>query len=368
MNRVPFFSLQKVHHDAQRELENAFKRVLDSSYYVLGNEVSAFEAEFAQFCDVRHAIGVGNGLDALTLILKGLGVQAGDEVIVPAHTFIASWLAVDQAGAKLVPVEVDPSTFNIDPEAVRARIGTRTKAILAVHLYGRPAPIDELLAIAEPHGVAVIEDAAQAHGAVNRGRRTGGLGLAAAFSFYPTKNLGALGDGGAVTTNDDELARRVRMLRNYGSQEKYVHEISGTNSRLDELQAAFLRVKLAAVDDQNAARRDIAARYSQGLKDCPNLTLPAPVEDGDEHVYHLYVVRSPKREALRTKLDSRGISTLVHYPIPCFSQDCYKGAAFADSFDLSKQLADEVLSLPMWPGMSDDMVDQVIAAVREACA
>lgn len=368
MNRVPFFSLQKVHHDAQQELESSFRRVFESSYYVLGNEVATFEAEFAKFCGARHAIGVGNGLDALTLIFKAMGLGPDDEVIVPAHTFIASWLAVDQAGAKLVPVEVDPLTYNIDPEAVRSRIGERTKAILAVHLYGRPAPIDELKAIAEPHGIAVIEDAAQSHGAIHRGRRTGSLGLAAAFSFYPTKNLGALGDGGAITTSDDELARRVRMLRNYGSQEKYVHEIRGTNSRLDELQAAFLKAKLGSLDEQNAARRGIAARYSHGLADCRNLTLPSPVDHADEHVWHLYVVRTPKRDALRAELDSRGISTLVHYPIPCFGQDAYRGSAFPESFELSQRLADEVLSLPMWPGMSDDMVDQVIAAVLEACS
>ena len=368
MDRVPFFSLQKVHRDAKQDLEGAFQRVFESSYYVLGSEVTAFENEFAHFCGTRHAVGVGNGLDALTLIFRALGVGPDDEIIVPAHTFIASWLAIDQAGAKLVPVEVDPDTYNIDPEAVRRRVSERTKAILAVHLYGRPAPIDELLAIAEPRGIAVIEDAAQAHGAINRGRRTGSLGLAAAFSFYPTKNLGALGDGGAVTTSDDELARRIRMLRNYGSHEKYVHEIRGTNSRLDEVQAGFLRAKLGLLDEQNAARRSIAARYSRGLQGCPNLILPRDVDAGDEQVWHLYVVRSPERDTLRAKLDGLGIATMVHYPIPCFGQDAYAGEFVSGSFGLSRRLADEVLSLPMWPGMSDEMVDRVIAAVRGCCS
>ncbi|GLS46547.1 aminotransferase [Methylobacterium brachythecii] len=349
-------------------LEDAFRRVFESSYYILGKEVASFETEYARFCGVRHAIGVGNGLDALTLILRALDIGPGDEVIAPAHTFIASWLAIDQVGATLVPVEVDPTTYNIDPDAVRKSIGERTKAILAVHLYGRPAPIDDLVQIAREYSIPVIEDAAQAHGAIYRGQRTGSLGLAAAFSFYPTKNLGALGDGGAITTNDDEFARRVRMLRNYGSQQKYVHEIIGTNSRLDELQAAFLRAKLRFLDEQNALRRSIASRYAEGLSECPDLVLPAPADDGDEHVWHLYVVQSPKRDALQAGLEQRGIATLIHYPVPCFSQDAYKEHKFSNKFSISQTIADRVLSLPMWPGMSDEMVEQVIAAVLEVCS
>jgi dTDP-4-amino-4,6-dideoxygalactose transaminase len=368
MDHVPFFSLEKVHQDAREELKSAFQRVLDSSYYVLGTEVSAFEGEFAQYCGARHAIGVGNGLDALTLILKSLNIGPGDEVIVPAHTFIASWLAIDQAGAKPVPVEVDPITYNIDPLAVSKCIGERTKAILAVHLYGRPAPIDDLIEIARPKNIAVIEDAAQAHGALYHGRRVGNLGVAAAFSFYPTKNLGALGDGGAITTSDDDLAKRMRMLRNYGSQKKYIHEIKGTNSRLDEIQAAFLRAKLGSLDYQNSLRRSIAERYAEGLKDCPNLILPAPVDEGDEHVWHLYVIRSTRRDIIQRELSSRGIATLVHYPVPCSDQGAYKEINKSEAFGISRQIAGEVLSLPMWPGLSDTMIDKVVVALREICA
>ena len=366
MRQVPFFSLAKVHADV--DLNSVFERVRDSSYFILGRELASFERAFESYCNVRHAIGVGNGLDAVALIFRALDLGADDEVIVPAHTFIASWLGVDQAGAKLVPVEVDPATYNLDPEEVRKSIGERTKAILAVHLYGRPAPVEALLEIATPRGIAVIEDAAQAHGALHRGRRTGGLGFAAAFSFYPTKNLGALGDGGAVTTNDDALAERLRMLRNYGSKEKYVHELKGVNSRLDELQAAFLKAKLAHVDAQNQSRREIAARYGRGLRGCPGLTLPGPVEDGDELVWHVYVVRAVRRVVLRASLEARGVATMIHYPIPCFEQGAYRDGQFAGRFSLSRRLAGEVLSLPIWPGMPTEDVEHVIEAVRESCA
>lgn len=366
--RIPFFTLESLHREGRDELNSAFHRVLDSSHLILGNEVSKFEKNFANYCEVSQAIGVGNGLDALTLILRALDIGLDDEVIVPAHTFIASWLAVDQVGARLVPVEVNEATCNIEPSAVAAAISPRTKAIIAVHLYGRPAPMDELISIAEPYGISVIEDAAQAHGARLAGRRTGSLGRAAAFSFYPTKNLGALGDGGAVTTNDQGLAERIRRLRNYGSTEKYRHEVVGTNSRLDELQAAFLNTKLPHLDKKNTRRREIAHRYEVGLRDCLGLKLPQSDRLGDEQVWHLYVVRSTRRDELKLLLEKRGISTLIHYPIPCYLQGAYVGRVPSPELNLSKQLAAEVLSLPMWPEMPDTNIERVINEVHNAMA
>ena len=361
---VPFFSLDALHRELQPAMESAFSRVLHSSSFILGAELSGFEDEFAAFCGTSHAIGVASGLDALTLILRALELSPEDEVIVPAHTFIATWLAVDHAGARLVPIEVDAGTFNMDPRLVRQAITPRTRAIIAVHLYGRVAAMDEILEIARPAGIAVIEDAAQAHGACLDGRRTGSLGTAAAFSFYPTKNLGALGDGGAVTTSDPDLAARIRLLRNYGSQVKYQHEMIGFNSRLDELQAAFLTVKLAGLEEKNERRRAIAARYEAGLRDCPDIVLPRP--SGDDNVWHLYVIRSNRRRTLQAALRKRGVTTLIHYPVACHKQGAYADRAFSQDLSLSERLADEVLSLPLWPEMAYDDVDRVIEAVRRA--
>lgn len=353
---VPFLDIAAAHRELRESLDSAWNRVRDSGWYILGREVEAFEKAFAAYCGVRHCIGVGNGLDALILLLKAAGIGPGDEVIVPSNTYIATWLAVTHVGAKPVPVEPDSRTFNIDPRLVEAAIGPRTRAILAVHLYGQPADMAALRAIAERHRLRLFEDAAQSHGATDRGRRCGALGDGAAFSFYPGKNLGALGDGGAVTTDNDELARVIRMLRNYGSSEKYRHELVGYNSRLDELQAAFLRVKLPVLDEWNDRRRRIAGHYTDRLANT-RLLLPE-VEPGCEPVWHLFVVRHPERERLSRQLAEAGIGTVIHYPTPPHKQDAYIGMKDL-ALPIAEQLHAEVLSLPIGPHMTDDQVEYV---------
>ncbi|MFZ5874873.1 MAG: DegT/DnrJ/EryC1/StrS family aminotransferase [Nitrospirota bacterium] len=359
---VPFLDLRPLYQELREELDAASRRVLASGRYILGNELDAFEREFAAYCGTRHCIGVGNGLDALHVILRGLGIGAGDEVIVPAHTFIATWLAVSYAGAAPVPIEPDPRTYNVEPGAIEAAITPRTKAIVVVHLYGQPADMDAVNAVAARHGIPVIEDAAQAHGARYKGRRAGSLGLAAGFSFYPGKNLGAFGDGGAVTTDDAALADAVRSLRNYGSAQKYVHDRMGFNTRLDELQAALLRVKLSKLDEWNVRRARIANAYLTGLAgDGVGVELPV-VPPWAEPVWHLFVVRVGQRDGLQTRLRSAGIETLVHYPIPPHRQGAY---AWADrSYPVTEDLHRRVLSLPMGPTMTRDQADQVIHAIR----
>ncbi|MBV8786788.1 MAG: DegT/DnrJ/EryC1/StrS family aminotransferase [Mycobacterium sp.] len=363
---VPFFSLGRQHKELGHDLGAAAKRVIASDSLILGPQTARFEAEFAAYCGVRHAIGVGNGLDALTLILRGLDIGPGDEVIVPGHTFVATWLAVTHAGATIVPADIDLGTYNIDAGAVAAAITPRTRAIIAVHLYGRPVALDRLADLAAAHGVALIEDAAQAHGATWRGRRVGSLGRAAAFSFYPTKNLGALGDGGAVTTNDVALAERVRRLRSYGSEKKYCHEEQGVNSRLDELQAAFLLEKLTLLDRKNARRGEIARLYGQLLSGLPGLTLPSMDVDA-EAVWHLYVVRTTGRATIQQALAQDCIGSLIHYPLPPHRQPAYSRTPLANArLPRSDLAAEQVLSLPMWPEMTDDEVAFVAAAVRRA--
>jgi dTDP-4-amino-4,6-dideoxygalactose transaminase len=359
---IPFLDLKAINLRYREELHAALERVFDSGWFILGREVEAFERQFAACCGVAHCIGVGNGLEALHLVLRAWGIGAGDEVLVPSNTYIATWLAVSYAGALPVPVEPDAGTCNIDPARIEAAITPRTRAIIPVHLYGQPAQMDAIMVIAERHGLRVLEDAAQAHGARFKGRMTGGLGHAAGFSFYPGKNLGALGDAGAVTTNDPVLAERVRLLRNYGSRVKYHNEVRGFNSRLDELQAAFLLVKLAHLDADNARRRQIAALYSEGLAGCA-LRLPV-VAEGAEPVWHLYVVRAQERDALQGRLESLGIGTLIHYPIPPHQQPAYAGGPGA-SYPLAEQMAREVISLPMGPHLSDEQVACVIRACRE---
>lgn len=361
----PFLDLAGINRRDEAALTEAFQRVLRSGWYVLGVEVAAFESEYAVACGVAHAIGVGNGLDALTLILRGyrqLGRLAdGDEVILPDNSFVATALAVSEAGLAPVLVEPDVHTFNIDPAAVEAAIGPRTRAIIAVHLYGRLADMQRLRAIADQHGLLLIEDAAQAHGAVDaQGRVAGALGDAAGFSFFPVKNLGALGDAGALTTQDDALAEQVRKLRNYGSSRKYVHELRGVNSRLDELQAALLRAKLARLDDDAQARRNLAARYLSGI-DNPYLHLPLVPEVSGSHVWHQFVLRCEQRDALQAHLERKGVPSLIHYPTPIHRQTAY--AEFVDlNLPLSCRLAGEVLSLPIYPGMTDEWVEQTIEA------
>lgn len=362
MSRVKFGDLAALHAPLREELDAAYRRVMDKGWFITGTELESFEREFAACCRAKHAIGVANGLEALHLILRAYGIGAGDEVIVPANTFIATWLAVSQAGAGPVPVEPDAATYNIDPEQVEAHITPRTKAIIAVHLYGQMADVPALRQIADRHDLRLIEDAAQAHGATAHGQTAGSAGDAAGFSFYPGKNLGALGDGGAVTTNDDALADKLRLLRNYGSREKYRHEIAGYNSRLDEMQAAFLRVKLEWLERWNVQRREQAANYTKGLSGLPGLVLPF-VPDWSTPVWHLYVVRTAQRDALQAWLDAGGIDTQVHYPIPPHLQGAYRdsGIAAEGSLPFSERLHREVLSLPIGAHLTPDQQQQVIA-------
>jgi dTDP-4-amino-4,6-dideoxygalactose transaminase len=363
MNDVPFLDLRAPYLELKAELDEAVHRVLESGWYVLGPEVEAFEEAYADYCGARHAVAVANGLDALHLALRAMGVGEGDEVVVPSNTYIATWLAVSQCGARPVPVEPDPRTYNLDPSRVEEALTPRTKVLLPVHLYGQPADLAPLLRLARKHGLSVLEDAAQAHGARYRGRRIGAHGDAVAWSFYPGKNLGALGDGGAVTTDDAELAGRLRVLRNYGSREKYVNEVRGYNSRLDPLHAAALRVKLKHLDAWNARRSAVAAAYLRGLSDV-GLTLPS-VPAWADPAWHLFVVRHPRRDALQRALSAAGVGTLIHYPIPPHRQQAYRSAGWhQDAFPLASQLAGEVLSLPMGPHLSAEQVAQVIAQVR----
>lgn len=364
--KVPFLELRPTYDELRAEMDAAYRRVMESGCYLFGAELDAFEAEYAAYCGVKHCIAVGNGLDALHLILRACDIGPGDEVLVPSHTFIATWLAVSYAGAAPVPVEVNPRTGNLAPERLEAAITPRTRAILPVHLYGQPADMDAILAVARRHGLKVIEDNAQASGAGYKTRRTGGLGDAAGHSFYPGKNLGAFSDAGAVTTNDAALAERVRALRNYGSRRKYFHELKGFNSRLDELQAAFLRVKLRRLDDWNARRRQIAARYLEALRGVPGLILPQ-VPDWAEPVWHLFVVRHPERDRLQQKLAESGIGTLIHYPVPPHLSGAYAERGWKrGALPIAESLADTVLSLPMGPHLTEEQIETVVDAVWQA--
>ena len=363
--KTPFLDFQETHLEIGQELDAAYDRVLNSGWFILGQEVEAFEREFAAYCEAEHCVGVGNGLEALHLILRAYGIGPGDEVIVPANTYIATWLAVSYAGAKPVPVEPDARTYNLDPALLEAAITPATRAILPVHLYGQPADLDPINALAARHGLKVIEDAAQAHGAWYKGRRVGGLGDAAGFSFYPGKNLGALGDGGAVVTHDADLAERVRMLRNYGSRVKYHNAVKGFNSRLDEVQAALLRVKLRRLDAWNARRRVAAARYLDGLAGS-ELGLPF-VPDWAEPVWHRFVVRHPQRDALQQRLQQAGIGTMIHYPIPPHLQPAYAELGFGvGAFPITEAMHREVLSLPMGPQLTAMEQARVVAAIQSA--
>jgi len=339
---------------------------MESGWYILGAEVVAFEVEFAEYCQTKHCVGVGNGLEALHLILRAMGIGPGDEVIVPSNTYIATWLAVSYAGATPVPVEPDDRTYNIDPSLIEAAITPRTKAIIPVHLYGQPADMDQINNIANKFGLKVIEDAAQAHGALYKGHRAGSLADAAGFSFYPGKNLGAFGDGGAITTNDAALADKIRVLRNYGSQIKYHNEVKGYNSRLDELQAAFLRVKLTKLDEWNARRRQVAMQYFQELPKKKELILPF-VPTWAEPVWHLFVVRHSQRVSFQKKLKEAGVDTMIHYPIPPHLQPAYADLGYnSGEFPLSEEIHHQVISIPIFPGMTKIQVDSVIMAVFNA--
>lgn len=360
---IEFVNLDAVNKKHCAGLLEVSKRVIDSGWYILGPELEAFEQEFADFCRARHCVGVGNGLDALKLILRALRIGPGDEVIAPANTFIATWLAISSVGAKIVPVDPVPSTYNIDVAAVRAALTPRTRAVIAVHLYGQPAEMEQLASLLSARGVALVEDAAQAHGATLNGRRAGSLGLAAAFSFYPTKNLGALGDGGAITTDDAELASICRRLRNYGATTKYHHEALGVNSRLDELQAAFLRLKLKSLDDDNRRRSVLVDRYISNLEGT-GLTLPVTIP-GASPVWHLFVVRHPKRETLIDALKRHDIQFGIHYPRACHLQPAYSNMP-RPHLPLSEHLQDQVLSLPLSSAHTLDEVDTVSTVLAEA--
>lgn len=362
---IPLLDLSAGYRELQSEIDAAVSHALASGVYIGGPEVEAFEHEFAAYTQAQHCVGVGNGLNALHLTLRAMDVGPGDEVIVPSNTYIATWFAVSHCGATPVPVEPDVHTFNIDPGRVEAAITPRTRVILPVHLYGQPAEMDAILAIARKHGLRVLEDAAQAHGARYKGRRLGAHSDAVAWSFYPGKNLGAMGDGGAVTTDNAQIAERVRVLGNYGSREKYVNDVQGYNSRLDPLQAAILRVKLAHLDEWNARRGAIARRYQQDLAGC-GLTLPQVPEWADP-AWHLYVVQHPRRDALQRALTDAGVGTLIHYPIPPHRQKAYAHASWGQGFfPIAERMAAEVLSLPMGPQLQKDQLDPVLAAIRKA--
>ena len=385
--KIPFLDIHAGYLELKDGFDAAYHRVMDSGWVLLGEETRAFEAEFAAYGETKHCVAVGNGLDALQLVLRAWDIGPGDEVIVPAHTFIATWLAVSNVGARPVPVEPDEATCNIDAERMEAAITPRTKAIIPVHLYGQPADMDPVMALAEKHGLKVLEDNAQAQGARYKGRRTGSLGHAAAASFYPGKNLGAFGDAGAVTTGDDNLADRVRMLRNYGSTVKYRHELTGLNSRIDELQAAFLRVKLRHLDQWNARRKALASEYLSHLPAAVsvrrgglrlsslNCLRPSPPRYGSQlllpivpswadPVWHLFVIRHPKRDALQEKLSNDGIQTVIHYPVPPHLSGAYAGMGFKrGDFPIAEKLAGEVLSLPIGPHLTSESIEAVCRAV-----
>ena len=362
---IPFLDLKSIQMKQRGELIAAMERVLDSGWYILGVEVQEFEAEYAAYCQVAHCVGVANGLDALSLSLRALDIGPGDEVIVPSNTYIATWLAVTHVGATCVPVEPDAATYNIDPGLIEQAITPRTRAIMPVHLYGQPADMAVIMSVAQRHHLAVIEDAAQAHGAVCRGKKVGSHSDLVAWSFYPGKNLGAIGDGGAVTTNDAGLAERLKILRNYGSQKKYHNIEIGYNSRLDELQAAFLRVKLVQLDNDTARRREIANIYIEHLAGL-DLVLPYVPEWADP-AWHLFAIRHDNRDALAERLLADGVGTMIHYPIAPHMQPAYAHLGYVEGqFPVSEMMHANVLSLPMGPTMTDGEVEQVVNTLRRS--
>jgi dTDP-4-amino-4,6-dideoxygalactose transaminase len=360
---VPFVDIAAQDDPLAPELHDVFAGLVRESDWILGKELDAFEGEFAEYCGAEHAIGTDSGLSALELALRAMGVGPGDEVITVANTFVATALAITHAGAMPVLVDVDEDSHCLDPSLLEHAVTERTRAIVPVHLYGRAAEIDEIIAFARRHGLVVVEDACQAHGARYRGRRVGSLGDAAAFSFYPAKNLGAYGDGGIVVTNDADLDERIRLLRNYGQRTKNEHEVQGFNRRLDTLQAAILRRKLRKLDEWNESRRRVASEYAQALSDS-DVALPANDDDSRESVWHLYVVRSNARDALREHLSAHGIQTGIHYPTPVHLQPAYRALGYGKgSFPVSERLAKEILSLPMHPMMTNGAVSEVADAV-----
>ena len=365
IKNIPFLDMKSPYLELKDELDNAYHRVMESGWFIFGEEVEAFENEFASYCGAQHCIGVGNGLEALHLIFRGYEIGPGDEVIVPANTYIATWLAVTYAGATLVPVEPDPITFNLEPANVLPAITARTKAILPVHLFGQPTQMQALWKIAKEHNLLIVEDSAQSQGGLYQKRLTGNLGSAAGFSFYPGKNLGAFGDAGAVVTNDARLADNVRLLHNYGSRKKYHNEKKGFNSRLDPLQAAFLRVKLRHLDEWNTRRNEIAGFYLNNLSDIPYLILPQVAEE-TYHVWHLFVIRHPKRDRLQEYLSEHGVGTLIHYPIPPHLSTAYRDLGYQEgSFPITEKMAKTSLSLPIGPHLKIEDAAYVVSKIKE---
>jgi len=362
--KIPFVSFDVVHNRIRSEMFAEFEKVYDNNNFILGEKVSTFENDYANFNSVKHVVGVSNGLDALHLCLRALDIQQGDEVIVPSNTYIATLLACSFVGAKPVLVEPDINTYNIDPEQIRYAVTPKTKAIMPVHLYGQACEMDKILDIADSHNLYVIEDNAQSQGATFNGQKTGSFGIANGTSFYPGKNLGALGDAGAVTSNSYELIEKIRALRNYGSFKKYYNEYLGFNMRLDEFQAAFLCIKLKYLEDWTKERQKIASIYSENLRNNENLILPKK-NFNSTHVYHLYVIRTPKRDLLQKYLSENGVNTLIHYPIPPHLQKAYRHLDYKKGdFPIAEQLADTSLSLPLWPGMTGNEIDYVIRHVN----
>ena len=365
MMKIPFVSFEKMHGEIKADLTKAFSSVLNNNYFIMGKEMTAFEKEFASYLGVRHVISCGNGLDALHIILRAMGVGKGDEVIVPSSTYIATALAVSYAGATPVFVEPVLEAYNIDPARIEEKITAKTKAIMVVHLYGRPVDMDPVLEIAKKHNLKVVEDCAQAHGAKYKGIKVGGIGDAAGFSFYPGKNLGALGDGGAIATNDDNVARIAAMLRNYGSEIKYQNDYKGYNSRLDEMQAALLRVKLPMLDKWNAHRKYIANRYLNEIKN-PLVKLPLPSDDVFDCVWHIFAIRTKDRDGLEKYLAERGIGTLKHYPIPMHLQKAYEDLGIKKGeLPFAEEISATELSLPMYYGMSEEEITYVISCINK---
>lgn len=359
---INFLNLHKINERFRNEIDERITQVLDSGWYILGEQVRVFEKNFANFCGVKHCIGCANGLDALNLIIKAYGFSTGDEIIVPANTYIASILAISQNGCKPVLVEPDINTYNINPDLIEEKITENTKAIMVVHLYGQAVEMEKIWQLAKKYNLKVIEDSAQAHGTIYKGKRAGNLGDASGFSFYPGKNLGCMGDGGCVTTNDDELAYRIRAIANYGSDYKYHHIFKGTNSRLDEIQAAVLDIKLKHLDEDNKRRREIAKFYRENIKN-PNIILPQLKEE-ENHVWHIFAVRVNDRDKLKKYLEGNGIETNIHYPTAPHKQECYKELEHL-SFPVSEKIHKQVLSLPISPVLTNEEVTKIVKVIND---
>ena len=362
--KIPFLDISGQNEIIKNELLNAFKNTLEKGKYIWGEELSNFEKEFAEYISTKYCVGLGNGLDALELSLLALGIKKGDEVLVPSNTFIATWLAVSNVGATPIPIEPDINTYNINPKMIENQITKKTKAIIVVHLYGLPCCMDEIISISKKFNLKIVEDAAQAHGSIYKNKRVGSLGDVAAFSFYPGKNLGAIGDGGAITTNDKALATKIRMLSNYGSEKKYIHDLQGRNSRLDELQASFLRQKLKFLDLNNKKRNKIAIRYLNELKSS-EIILPE-VPEGFQHVWHLFVIRVKNRSRFKRELDSLGIQTIFHYPVPPHKQKVYKNISRYKNINLklTESISQEIISLPLHPNLNEIEISYIINSIK----